>query len=111
MIKKNFDRSNSSKRSEKHICKGFHFFQLFDTIKEMISTCYEGGRLILIDTNVIIDFAILAALAVGSVAFMGTISNVIGMKIFGGRSVNRYRDKTLDITKGWKPVGGKQQAK
>lgn len=62
----------------------------------------------LIEMNVFIDLAILAAIAIGSVAFMGTIANGIGMYIFGGRSVNRFRDKTADITKGWKQVGGKQ---
>lgn len=62
----------------------------------------------LVETSLLIDLLILAVIVVGSVAFMGTISNVIGMKIFGGKNVNRYRDKTDQMTSGWKKAGGKQ---
>ena len=61
-----------------------------------------------IDSKVLIDLAILGALVVGSVAFMGTITNVAGMKIFGGKNVHRFTNKTDQITNGWKKVGGKQ---
>lgn len=61
-----------------------------------------------IDTSVLIDLAILGALVVGACAFMGTISNVLGMKIFGGKNVNRFVNKTDEIQKGWKKVGGNQ---
>ena len=62
----------------------------------------------MLEANVLIDLAILAVLIIGSVAFMGTITNEIGMKILGGKNVYRYRNKTLEITKGWKQVGGKK---
>jgi hypothetical protein len=60
----------------------------------------------MIDVKVLIDLALLGALVVGITAFNGIITNVLGMKLFGGSEVNRYTSKTALTRQGWRDVGG-----
>lgn len=56
----------------------------------------------------ITDFTIVALLIIGFTALMGSITNGIGEKLFGGKRRSEFADKSASVQTGWKNVGGKR---
>jgi hypothetical protein len=59
----------------------------------------------------IFDLALVTVLVVGITAMMGTISNGIGEKIFGGKKRSEFVDQSDRFHEGWKMVGGNKKYK
>lgn len=57
-------------------------------------------------TAFIIDFVLLGILVIGITAFNGVITNVLGMKLFGRKNVNRFVETNAATQSGWRKVGG-----
>jgi len=47
---------------------------------------------------------LLALCVVGITALMGTISQVIAVKLFGGKKVSHFVDKSKSFQENWSPV-------
>lgn len=60
-------------------------------------------------TNYIIDLSIVALGIIGITAFMGSIANGIGEKIFGGKRRSKFVNESAKYQTGWKQVGGNQK--
>jgi hypothetical protein len=63
--------------------------------------CRKGGVLLVAFFT---DLALLALCVVGITAMMGTISQVIAVKLFGGNKVNHFVDKSKSFQQNWSPV-------
>jgi hypothetical protein len=50
------------------------------------------------------DLILLALCVVGITAMMGTISQVIAVKLFGGKKVYHFVDKSKSIQQNWNPI-------
>ncbi|RZT23186.1 MULTISPECIES: hypothetical protein [Fictibacillus] len=50
------------------------------------------------------DLTLLALCVVGITALMGTISQVIAVKLFGGKKVSHFVDKSKSFQQNWNPV-------
>ena len=57
----------------------------------------------------ITDLTIVTLLIVGITALMGTITNGIGEKVFGGKRRTEFVDESAKYQTGWKSVGGKKK--
>lgn len=57
----------------------------------------------------ITDLTIVTLLIVGITALMGTITNGIGEKVFGGKHRTEFVDESAKYQTGWKAVGGKKK--
>jgi hypothetical protein len=56
----------------------------------------------------IFDLTVVSLLVIGITAFMGTMANSIGEKVFGGKQKSEFVDKSSRMQTGWKTVGGKK---
>lgn len=57
----------------------------------------------------ITDLSLVTVLVIGITAFMGVITNGIGVKLFGGKNKMEFVDKSAKFQTGWKQVGGKKR--
>jgi len=53
-----------------------------------------------------VDLATVSALIISITALNGVLTNAIGLKIFGGKQKNIFKDATSRTQVGWKTVGG-----
>jgi hypothetical protein len=55
----------------------------------------------------IADFTMVALLVIGMTAFMGSVTNGIGIKLFSRKQKDQFVDQSAKVQTGWKSVGGK----
>lgn len=58
--------------------------------------------------GLIFDLAVVALLVIGTTAFNGVFTNLIGEKLFGGKHYSETSDHSERIQQNWKQVGGKK---
>lgn len=58
-----------------------------------------------------IDLAIVSALIISITALNGVITNAIGLKLFGRKQKNIFKNATSHTQLGWKAVGGNKNNK